>query len=552
MINLKKHYYSIILLLVAFYSGVAIYWPEISAILEKNPHVLLNYVIFAIIIFGSFQAISHSVRLRKEYHLFSDYIRTIDSENILTNNTLPENFLNKSDDVVGIIKVIEELRHSPLTNVQHEFVASELKRFVQTQVRYLLITQHLSGLMVGLGLFGTFVGLLGALDEIANLIGSFDLINDVADPMSKISELVVNLMLPMKSMGVAFSASLFGVVGSLLMGLLMVIIKSSVSEFVSQVESGTTMKLNVEGGSLKYISDDNTNPTFLLQGLANAVESSERRVRDLLSVFSQLATRIEINTNNIDALIKLSSKEDASDQKLIQSLETLQLATKKIIEQNELHLASAKVVTDIFASQQKTVINLITEQQDSNKKYLDAQQLLWEKQAATILEISDDRCKNFSNMQALFFDNSLENFKLALKSWVDQSQSASYSLSDHHKQFQVLLLEDKADRQKLIETIGQKVEIGLHTLMDNSGETHKLIANHSFFVDKINQNNSLSSKELDQACNRIAQVLNDFNLSATSDLKQRVELNMNLERLLTEIGFRNEQIVKAIGAALTK
>ena len=552
MINLKKHYYSIILLLVAFYSGVAIYWPEISAILEKNPHVLLNYVIFAIIIFGSFQAISHSVRLRKEYHLFSDYIRTIDSENILTNNTLPENFLNKSDDVVGIIKVIEELRHSPLTNVQHEFVASELKRFVQTQVRYLLITQHLSGLMVGLGLFGTFVGLLGALDEIANLIGSFDLINDVADPMSKISELVVNLTLPMKSMGVAFSASLFGVVGSLLMGLLMVIIKSSVSEFVSQVESGTTMKLNVEGGSLKYISDDNTNPTFLLQGLANAVESSERRVRDLLSVFSQLATRIEINTNNIDALIKLSSKEDASDQKLIQSLETLQLATKKIIEQNELHLASAKVVTDIFASQQKTVINLITEQQDSNKKYLDAQQLLWEKQAATILEISDDRCKNFSNMQALFFDNSLENFKLALKSWVDQSQSASYSLSDHHKQFQVLLLEDKADRQKLIETIGQKVEIGLHTLMDNSGETHKLIANHSFFVDKINQNNSLSSKELDQACNRIAQVLNDFNLSATSDLKQRVELNMNLERLLTEIGFRNEQIVKAIGAALTK
>lgn len=50
---------------------------------------------------------------------------------------------------------------------------AELHRYKAKQSRYLILPQFMSGMMVGLGLFGTFIGLLGALAEIGKLIGAF-------------------------------------------------------------------------------------------------------------------------------------------------------------------------------------------------------------------------------------------------------------------------------------------------------------------------------------------------------------------------------------------
>lgn len=52
--------------------------------------------------------------------------------------------------------------------------------------------------------------------------------------------LVERLTAPMQAMGVAFSASLFGVLGSLIMGVLLVAVRNCTGELVSLLDTRTT------------------------------------------------------------------------------------------------------------------------------------------------------------------------------------------------------------------------------------------------------------------------------------------------------------------------
>ncbi len=74
-----------------------------------------------------------------------------------------------------------------------------------------------------MGLLGTFIGLLATLNDIALLIGSFaDIDMKNADPLVVFRTMIERMKAPMQSMGIAFSASMFGLLGSIILGLMMV------------------------------------------------------------------------------------------------------------------------------------------------------------------------------------------------------------------------------------------------------------------------------------------------------------------------------------------
>ena len=74
------------------------------------------------------------------------------------------------------------------------------------------------GLLVFLGLLGTFWGLLGTIDAVGRVIGGLEI---GSQDFSKVfSELKNGLMEPLAGMGTAFSSSLFGLGGSLVLGFL--------------------------------------------------------------------------------------------------------------------------------------------------------------------------------------------------------------------------------------------------------------------------------------------------------------------------------------------
>jgi biopolymer transport protein ExbB/TolQ len=76
------------------------------------------------------------------------------------------------------------------------------------------------GALVGLGLFGTFVGLIGTLEDLAKLFQALMSTGDRnANPIDVFADMVKKLQDPMRSMSTAFVTSLYGLGGSLVLGL---------------------------------------------------------------------------------------------------------------------------------------------------------------------------------------------------------------------------------------------------------------------------------------------------------------------------------------------
>jgi hypothetical protein len=79
------------------------------------------------------------------------------------------------------------------------------------------VIRYLAGLLVFLGLLGTFWGLLETVGSIGKVIGSM---RTGADAAGLFEELKSGLAAPLAGMGISFSSSLFGLAGSLVLGFL--------------------------------------------------------------------------------------------------------------------------------------------------------------------------------------------------------------------------------------------------------------------------------------------------------------------------------------------
>ncbi len=77
---------------------------------------------------------------------------------------------------------------------------------------------YLAGLLIFLGLIGTFIGLMEMVGSIGNIIGG--LASSDATSSDTMKRLMTNLQVPLTGMAAGFSSSLFGLFGSLVLGIL--------------------------------------------------------------------------------------------------------------------------------------------------------------------------------------------------------------------------------------------------------------------------------------------------------------------------------------------
>jgi hypothetical protein len=78
------------------------------------------------------------------------------------------------------------------------------------------ITRYQTGLLIFLGLLGTFWGLLETITSVGRVITDLSLTGD--DMVGMFDDLKAGLAAPLSGMGTAFSSSLFGLAGSLVLG----------------------------------------------------------------------------------------------------------------------------------------------------------------------------------------------------------------------------------------------------------------------------------------------------------------------------------------------
>jgi hypothetical protein len=79
------------------------------------------------------------------------------------------------------------------------------------------ISRYMTGLLVFLGLLGTFWGLIETVTSVRDVIGSLKVGGDAGQMFDALKE---GLGAPLGGMGISFSSSLFGLAGSLILGFL--------------------------------------------------------------------------------------------------------------------------------------------------------------------------------------------------------------------------------------------------------------------------------------------------------------------------------------------
>ena len=129
------------------------------------------------------------------------------------------------------------------------------------------ITRYLTGLLVFLGLLGTFWGLLQTVGSVANTIQSLNVGSGDANVIFE--DLKQGLEAPLSGMGTAFSSSLFGLTGSLILGFLDLQAGQAQNRFYTDLEDwlSTVTELTPE-----EIADGGGMPPATVEALRLAIE----------------------------------------------------------------------------------------------------------------------------------------------------------------------------------------------------------------------------------------------------------------------------------------
>ncbi len=137
--------------------------------------------------------------------------------------------------------------------------------------------RYLVGLLVFLGLLGTFWGLLETIQSVGGVIGTLN--TGGGESVAVFDELKAGLAAPLKGMGTAFSSSLLGLSGSLVLGFLELQASHAHNRFYNELEewlSGITELTPGTSSANEQASRQLLSAVFEMQ---RAVEGSVRAAR---------------------------------------------------------------------------------------------------------------------------------------------------------------------------------------------------------------------------------------------------------------------------------
>ena len=178
------------------------------------------------------------------------------------------------------------------------------------------LSRYMIGLLIFLGLLGTFWGLLQTVTSVGGVIGDLSVANQ--DMIGVFDDLKGGLEAPLEGMGTAFSSSLFGLAGSLVLGFLDLQASQSQNRFYNELEDWLSSYTRLTGGTLGMDGDQSV-PAYvsaLLEKTADSLEDLQRTLArgeeqrasssaNLLSLTERLATLTDHMRSEQDLMVKL-------------------------------------------------------------------------------------------------------------------------------------------------------------------------------------------------------------------------------------------------------
>ena len=137
-------------------------------------------------------------------------------------------------------------------------------------------SRYLIGVLIFLGLLGTFYGLLETVRSVGDVIGALNI--GAGDAARAFADLKSGLESPLHGMGTAFSASLFGLAGSLVLGFLDLQASQAQNRFYNELEESLSAFTRLSSGPLSDAGDGSV-PAYiqaLLEQTADSLENLQR------------------------------------------------------------------------------------------------------------------------------------------------------------------------------------------------------------------------------------------------------------------------------------
>ena len=346
-----------------------------------NP--IINGLIFSVLTFGIIIIFRQVYTLLPEIEWIEGYKR------------------NKSTGLTGNVKTKKLILLAPMAGmlVEHKgrFTISSLAmRSLLDSLNLRLdetreISRYLIGLLVFLGLLGTFWGLLSTIESVGTVINSLGVAGE--DSTSMFLKLKEGLKQPLNGMGTAFSSSLFGLSGSLILGFLDIQASQAQNQFYNDVEewlsSMSLISVNPSSNKdSKKIHEEGV-PVYvqaLLEQTAESIDSLQRTLgrgederkhladnfANLAEKMSAVADQIKTNQKNIGNSIDIKPIVDLMkdnlngfDEPTKEHIRSMDISIKRLVEEN--NQANKQLVSEL-RSEIKLLAKTISAAVEKNKK----------------------------------------------------------------------------------------------------------------------------------------------------------------------------------------
>lgn len=172
------------------------------------------------------------------------------------------------------------------------------------------LSRYMTGLLIFLGLLGTFWGLLLTIGAVADVIGAMNL--GTGDVNALFNQLKAGLAQPLRGMGVAFSSSMLGLAGALVLGFLDLTAGQAQNRFYTELEDWLAGQTRLSSGVLgEGAGEGGTVPAYLqalleqtaenLESLQQVMARGEESRGANAAALAQLAERMAVLTDQMRA-----------------------------------------------------------------------------------------------------------------------------------------------------------------------------------------------------------------------------------------------------------
>lgn len=278
-------------------------------------NIFLNGSIVALLLFGLIYNIFLFLKLRNESLWFSFFEKSRDHE-----SQVPK---------PKILKILQQLFQSgrPSAFSLQATFGSIQNRFDETRD----INRYISGLLIFIGLLGTFWGLSHTVTSISGVISGIDLqTGNVQDAFNTLRN---GLKAPLTGMGTAFSSSMFGLLGSLIINFVDVQYGKAVQGFFCHIEeriqlghiSSGGIGIDAPVGSITYSQSLLEQAAESMQHLSKQLQRTEENrnqfLKSLIDITEKLNLLVDQQNQQTSVLQTLSQHQFSMQQVIAQQSE---------------------------------------------------------------------------------------------------------------------------------------------------------------------------------------------------------------------------------------